>query len=147
MSQLSLFLDSSLWVRDDQRRCLLASADQIPAAVRQIINKKDPCGALLTSPPRVEDYPRTKFQAVGLRVSAFRGAVHRQVESTNRVLGPFPRRHHRPGIGTPGIGTQASELVDLDHRAARYASIHCWTVVAAILDPRASKTSSLGPLG
>jgi DNA repair protein RadC len=48
MSQLSLSLDSSLLVRDAQGRYLLASADQILAAARQVIDLKNPRGTLFT---------------------------------------------------------------------------------------------------
>ena len=61
MSQLSLSLDSSLLVRDDQGRYLLATADQILEAARYVIDQKIPRGALFTSPTLVKDYLRTKL--------------------------------------------------------------------------------------
>ncbi len=61
MSQLSLSLDSSLLVRDDQGRYLPATADQILEAARYVIDQKIPRGALFTSPTLVKDYLRTKL--------------------------------------------------------------------------------------
>lgn len=61
MSQLSLAFDSSLIVRDAQDRYLLATADQILAEARQVIDQKSPRGALLTSPALAMDYLRTKL--------------------------------------------------------------------------------------
>jgi len=61
MSQLSLSLDSSLLVRDAQGRYLSASADQILAAARQVIDEKNPRETLFTSPALVKDYLRTKL--------------------------------------------------------------------------------------
>ena len=59
MSQLSLSLDSSLLVRDDQGRYLPATADQILEAARYVIDQKTPRGTLFTSPALVKDYLRT----------------------------------------------------------------------------------------
>ena len=50
MSQLSLAFDSSLLIRDEQGRYLPATADQILAAVRKVINLKAQRGAAFTSP-------------------------------------------------------------------------------------------------
>src|SRR3546814_17137708 len=61
MSQLSLSLDSSLLVRDDQGRYLPATADQILEAARYVIDQKTPRGTLFTSPALVKDYLRTKL--------------------------------------------------------------------------------------
>ena len=61
MSQLSLSLDSSLLVRDDQGRYLPATADQILEAARYVIDQKIPRGTLFTSPALVKDYLRTKL--------------------------------------------------------------------------------------
>ncbi|MAE23566.1 DNA repair protein RadC [Pseudomonas chengduensis] len=61
MSQLSLTFDSSLLVRDDQGRYLPATADQILAVARQVIDQKIPRGAQFTSPTLVKDYLRTKL--------------------------------------------------------------------------------------
>jgi DNA repair protein RadC len=61
MSQLSLSLDSSLLVRDDQGRYLSATADQILEAARYVIDQKIPRGTLFTSPALVKDYLRTKL--------------------------------------------------------------------------------------
>ena len=82
MSQLSLSLDSSLLVRDAQGRYLLASADQILAAARQVIDQKNPCGTLFTSPALVKDYLRTKLATFGHEVFAalFLDSQHRLIE-------------------------------------------------------------------
>ncbi|MBF9265532.1 RadC family protein [Paracidovorax cattleyae] len=61
MSQLSLAIDSSLLVRDAQGRYLLATADQILAAAREVIGQKMPRGTVFTSPAMVKDYLRTKL--------------------------------------------------------------------------------------
>ena len=60
MSQLSLSLDFSLLVRDDQGRYLPATADQILEAAHYVIDQKIPRGTLFTSPVLVKDYLRTK---------------------------------------------------------------------------------------
>lgn len=82
MSQLSLSLDSSLLVRDAQGRYLLASADQILAAARQVIDLKNPRGTLFTSPALVKDYLRTKLASFGHEVFAalFLDSQHRLIE-------------------------------------------------------------------
>jgi hypothetical protein len=96
MSQLSLSLDSSLLVRDAQGRYLLASADQILAAARQVIDQKNPRGTLFTSPALVKDYLRTKLASFEHEVFAalFLDSQHRLIEYVETVP-----RHHRPGIG------------------------------------------------
>ena len=82
MSQLSLSLDSSLLVRDAQGRYLLASADQILAAARQVIDLKNPRGTLFTSPALVKDYLRTKLASFEHEVFAalFLDSQHRLIE-------------------------------------------------------------------
>ena len=82
MSQLSLSLDSSLLVRDAQGRYLLASADQILAAARQVIDEKSPRGTLFTSPALVKDYLRTKLASFEHEVFAalFLDSQHRLIE-------------------------------------------------------------------
>ena len=82
MSQLSLSLDSSLLVRDAQGRYLQASADQILAAARQVIDLKNPRGTLFTSPALVKDYLRTKLASFGHEVFAalFLDSQHRLIE-------------------------------------------------------------------
>ncbi|MET4675065.1 type IV secretory pathway VirB10-like protein [Luteibacter sp. PvP120] len=66
MSQLSLSLDSSLLVRDDQGRYLMATADQILEAARQIIDQKTRRGASFTSPRDVRDYLKAIFAGAAL---------------------------------------------------------------------------------
>ncbi|MDZ4348972.1 MAG: DNA repair protein RadC [Xanthomonadaceae bacterium] len=82
MSQLSLAFDSSLLVRDDQGRYLLATADQILEAARQVIDQKIPRGALFTSPTLVKDYLRTKLAGFEYEVFAalFLDSQHRLIE-------------------------------------------------------------------
>ena len=82
MSQLSLSLDSSLLVRDAQGCYLLASADQILAAARQVIDQKNPRGTLFTSPALVKDYLRTKLASFEHEVFAalFLDSQHRLIE-------------------------------------------------------------------
>jgi hypothetical protein len=70
MSQLSLSLDSSLLVRDDQGRYLPATADQILEAARYVIDQKIPRGTLFTSPALVKDYLRTKLASFEREVFA-----------------------------------------------------------------------------
>nr|WP_315225411.1 DNA repair protein RadC [uncultured Albidiferax sp.] len=70
MSQLSLSLDSSLLVRDDQGRYLMATADQILEAARQIIDQKTRRGASFTSPSEVKDYLKAKLSGYEREVFA-----------------------------------------------------------------------------
>lgn len=82
MSQLSLSLDSSLLVRDDQGRYLPATADQILEAARYVIDQKIPRGTLFTSPALVKDYLRTKLVGFEHEVFAalFLDSQHRLLE-------------------------------------------------------------------
>ncbi|MGY6273888.1 JAB domain-containing protein [Achromobacter denitrificans] len=82
MSQLSLAFDSSLLVRDSQGRYMLATADQILEAARQVIDQKIPRGALFTSPMLVKDYLRTKLAGFEYEVFAalFLDSQHRLIE-------------------------------------------------------------------
>lgn len=70
MSQLSLSLDSSLLVRDDQGRYLMATADQILEAARQVIDQKIRRGASFTSPSEVKDYLKAKLSGYEREVFA-----------------------------------------------------------------------------
>ncbi len=70
MSQLSLSLDSSLLVRDDQGRYLMATADQILDAARQVIDQKIRRGASFTSPNEVKDYLKAKLSGYEREVFA-----------------------------------------------------------------------------
>ncbi|MBD8643482.1 DNA repair protein RadC [Stenotrophomonas sp. CFBP 13724] len=82
MLQLSLSLESSLLVRDAQGRYLLASADQILAAARLVIDQKNPRGTLFTSPAEVKDFLRTKLASFEHEVFAalFLDCQHRLIE-------------------------------------------------------------------
>lgn len=70
MSQLSLSLDSSLLVRDDQGRYLMATADQILEAARQVIDQKIRRGASFSSPSEVKDYLKAKLSGYEREVFA-----------------------------------------------------------------------------
>lgn len=70
MSQLSLSLDSSLLVRDDQGRYLMATADQILEAARQVIDQKIRRGALFSSPSEVKNYLKAKLSGYEREVFA-----------------------------------------------------------------------------
>lgn len=71
MSQLSFpSFDSSLMVRDAQGRYLLATADQILEAARQVIEQKVPRGAPLTTPAAVKEYLCAKLASLEHEVFA-----------------------------------------------------------------------------
>lgn len=70
MSQLSLSLDSSLLVRDDQGRYLMATADQILEAARQVIDQKIRRGTSFSSPSEVKDYLKAKLSGYEREVFA-----------------------------------------------------------------------------
>jgi DNA repair protein RadC len=61
MSQLSLSIDSSLLVRDARGRYLLATAEQILDAARQVIDQRMHRGTAMTSPRAVCDFLRAKL--------------------------------------------------------------------------------------
>ncbi|HEJ1339686.1 TPA: DNA repair protein RadC [Pseudomonas aeruginosa] len=61
MSQLTLFLDTPLMVRDGCGRYRPADADQILEAACQVIEQKMQRGASLSSPAAVKDYLRAKL--------------------------------------------------------------------------------------
>ena len=98
MSQLSLSLDSSLLVRDAQGRYLLASADQILAAARQVIDLKNPRGTLFTSPALVKDYLRTKLANFEHEVFAalFLDSQHRLIEYVEMFRGTIDQASVHP---------------------------------------------------
>jgi DNA repair protein RadC len=77
MSQLSLAFESSLLIRDEQGRYLPATADQILAAARKVIDLKAQRGAAFTSPELVKEYRITTL--VGIRMRDFRSIVPRQL--------------------------------------------------------------------
>ena len=89
MSQLSLAFSSSLLVRDAQGRYLLATADQILAAARQVIDQKVPRGTLFTSPAMVKDYLRTKLAGLEQEVFAvlFLDSQHGLIEYVEMFRG------------------------------------------------------------
>ncbi|HBN8507571.1 RadC family protein [Pseudomonas aeruginosa] len=83
MSQLSFSsFDSMLLVRDAQGRYLPASADQILAVARQVIDQKHPCGALFTAPELVKDYLHAKLVGFEHEVFAvlFLDSKHRLIK-------------------------------------------------------------------
>lgn len=61
MSQFSFAFDSSLLTRDDQGHYLPATADQILAAARQVVDLKVRPGAPFTSPDIVKEYLGVKL--------------------------------------------------------------------------------------
>jgi DNA repair protein RadC len=65
----SLSIEPSLLVGDDHGRYRRATADQILAAARHVIDQQVPCGTPFTSPERVKDYLRT--QLAGLEHEVF----------------------------------------------------------------------------
>lgn len=70
MSELSLSPNASLLVRDGQVRYAPASADQILAAARQVIDQKMPRGTEFSSPGVVNEYLRTKLAGLDHEVFA-----------------------------------------------------------------------------
>ena len=83
MSQLSFSsFESSLMVRDAQGHYLLATADQILEAAREVIDRKMQRGALLTSPERVKEYLCAKLGGAESEVFAvlFLDTQHRLIE-------------------------------------------------------------------
>ena len=89
MSQLSLSLDSSLLVRDDQGRYLPATADQILEAARHVIDQTIPRGTLFTSPALVKDYLRTKLASFehGVFAALFLDSQNRLIEYVEMFRG------------------------------------------------------------
>lgn len=90
MSQLSFSsFDSSLLVRDAQGRYLLASADQIIDAVRQVIDQKMQRGASFTSPALVKEYLVAKLSDFEHEVFAvlFLDSQHRLIEYVEMFRG------------------------------------------------------------
>ena len=83
MSQLSFSsFEFSLMVRDAQGHYLLATADQILEAAREVIDRKMQRGALLTSPERVKEYLCAKLGGAESEVFAvlFLDTQHRLIE-------------------------------------------------------------------
>ncbi|EOG4616493.1 DNA repair protein RadC [Pseudomonas aeruginosa] len=90
MSQLSFSsFDASLMVRDTQGRYLLATADQILDAARQIIDQKMQRGASFTSPAAVKEYLRAKLAGFEHEVFAvlFLDTQHRLIEYAEMFRG------------------------------------------------------------
>ena len=89
MSQLSLSLDASLLVRDDQGRYLLATTDQILAATRQVIDQKMQRGAEFSLQATVKEYLRTKLAGFEYEVFAvlFLDTRHRLIEYVEMFRG------------------------------------------------------------
>lgn len=89
MSQLSLSLDASLLVRDDQGHYLPATTDQILAAARQVIDQKMQRGAEFSSPAMVKEYLRTKLAGFEHEVFAvlFLDTRHRLIEYVEMFRG------------------------------------------------------------
>ncbi|SFQ17354.1 RadC family protein [Pseudomonas borbori] len=89
MSQLSLAFDSSLLIRDEQGRYLPATADQILAAARKVIDLKAQRGAAFTSPELVKEYLIAKLAGFEHEVFAalFLDAKHHLIEYVEMFRG------------------------------------------------------------
>ncbi|MNZ15261.1 RadC family protein [Pseudomonas jinjuensis] len=89
MSQLSLAFDSCLLVRDDQGRYLPASAEQILAAARQVIDCKVQRGVTFTNPDLVKEYLGAKLAGFEHEVFAvlFLDNQHRLIEYVEMFRG------------------------------------------------------------
>lgn len=114
MSQLSLSLEFSLLVRDAQGRYLLASADQILAAARQVIDQKNPRGTLFTSPALVKDYLRTKLASFEHEVFAalFLDSQHRLIEYVELFRGTIDQASVYPReVVTEALRLNAAAVV------------------------------------
>jgi len=82
MSQLTLAFDSSLLVRDEQGRYAPATAEQILAAARKVIDQKIQRGEAFTSPELVKEYLIAKLAGFEHEVFAalFLDAKHRLID-------------------------------------------------------------------
>ncbi|OEC32966.1 DNA repair protein RadC [Pseudomonas cuatrocienegasensis] len=82
MSQLSLAFDASLLIRDEQGRYLPATADQILAAARKVIDLKVQRGAAFTSPELVKEYLVAKLAGFEHEIFAalFLDAKHQLIQ-------------------------------------------------------------------
>ena len=90
MSQLSFSsFESSLMVRDAQGHYLLATADQILEAAREVIDRKVQRGASLTSPEVVKEYLCAKLGGAESEVFAvlFLDTQHRLIEYAEMFRG------------------------------------------------------------
>jgi len=118
MTQFSLTFESSLLVRDDQGRYLPASADQILAAARQVIEQKIQRGASFTSPATVKEYLCTKLAGLEHEVFAvlFLDTRHRLIEYAEMFRGTID-----------GAAVYPREVVKmaLQHNAAALIFSHC----------------------
>ncbi len=120
MSQLSLPLDSSLLMRDDQGRYLPATADQILEAAQYVIDQKISRGTLFTSLGLVKDYLHPKLARFEHKVFAalFLDKVERQLTD------PFPPDRARQANGSNGRTTACSNALgnNLDRPATLLTS-------------------------
>ncbi|AIV49264.1 DNA repair RadC family protein [Burkholderia pseudomallei TSV 25] len=90
MSQLSFTsFDSSLLVRDAHGHYLMATADQILEAARQVIDQKMQRGASFTSPAAVKEYLRAKLSGYEHEVFAvlFLDTQHRLIDYAEMFRG------------------------------------------------------------
>lgn len=89
MSQLSLALDASLMIRDEQGRYLPATAEQILDAARKVIDQKVQRGAAFTSSELVKDYLIAKLGGFEHEVFAalFLDAKHRLIQYVEMFRG------------------------------------------------------------
>jgi DNA repair protein RadC len=89
MSQLSLAFDTSLLIRDEQGRYLPATADQILAAARKVIDLKVQRGTAFTSSELVKEYLVTKLAGFEHEVFAalFLDAKHHLIQYVEMFRG------------------------------------------------------------
>jgi DNA repair protein RadC len=89
MSQLSLFQDSSLHIRDACGRYLLATTDQILDAARQAIDQKVRRGTVLSSPKVVREFLRAKLAGFNYEVFSilFLDSRHRLIAYSEMFRG------------------------------------------------------------
>ncbi|SFY09266.1 JAB domain-containing protein [Azotobacter vinelandii] len=82
-------MNMELMVRDAQGRYLVATAEQILEAARQVIDWKVPRGTLLTSTSLARDYLRTKLGGYEREVfaAAFLTSEHRLIEYVEMFRG------------------------------------------------------------
>ena len=82
MSQLTLAFDSSMLVRDEQGGYAPATAEQILAAARKVIDQKIQRGEAFTSPELIKEYLVTKLAGFEHEVFAavFLDSKHRLID-------------------------------------------------------------------
>ena len=119
MSQLSLFLDTPLMVRDGRGRYRPADADQILEAARQVIEQKMQRGEAFTSPVAVKDYLRAKLAGFEHEVFAvlFLDTQHRLIEYAEMFRGTIDSAevHPREVVKTALRHNAAAVIISHNH--------------------------------